>query len=410
MSIFSDDGGFVASTSINLITNTSFETDTTGWGLAATFTRSSADAYDGTYSIKQDTPSDYDNFVTEGPASAGITVAANTRYTLKFWKKVTVNSGNAPRLQLNKTTAFDGEILLQAIAAAANWTLETVNFTTAVGQTELWIRIFNYGGDVDAYYDNFSLSLTVPEAPTTPSITSPSANATGVAVDLTVTSSSFAGGSGTHAHTQYQIATDSGFSTVVYDSGELGAVESVAVSPDLSNSTEYYVRVRYQNSDDLWSSYSAGVHFTTASASQSLIGYTSTANSYGGLINNYIIGSKYTATASGDMVTFKFHLQGSSTVDVGIYSDNAGNPNAKLNHVYGVSGSAGWNSVVFPSTAITQGTAYWLCITTATNVTATGDTDSGNNGFYKAQAQGSMPATMSGQSMFACRLALEGWS
>ena len=90
------------------------------------------------------------------------------------------------------------------------------------------------------------------DAPT--SITSPADDATDVALDATVT---FAAVSG--AEYDLQIASDSGFSTVVLEKFDL-ATNSAALS-GLSNGTEYFARVRNR-----FSGWSATVSFTTVAA------------------------------------------------------------------------------------------------------------------------------------------------
>jgi len=136
----------------NLVANPNFETNTTGWYLDAEFTRSDEDSQTGDYSIKQVSASGYTSMI-----SGEITVTPETEYTLEFYSKITVNSGNPPKLQLNKTASTEGEIEIQDITASADWAKTTVTFTTEAGQTKLWVRILNYDGSVTAFYDSFSL-------------------------------------------------------------------------------------------------------------------------------------------------------------------------------------------------------------------------------------------------------------
>lgn len=150
----------------NLITNFDFETNTTGWQLASDFTRSSDDAQNGSFAIKQVSTSDFANFATE---NAGISVAANSDYTLTFWVKGTVNSGFPPNYQINTTNAFAGPIKSgQVTATGGSWEQKTIKFNTG-SATKIWIRFFNNNGDVAYFYDNFSLTLDASVSlPTTP--------------------------------------------------------------------------------------------------------------------------------------------------------------------------------------------------------------------------------------------------
>lgn len=131
------------------------ETTDTPWYFDTGFSRSNTDAYDGSWSINQNTTTGFPSTISEE-----MTVSESTDYTLTFWKKVTVNSGNPPKLQLNKTGPTSGEIHIEDVTAAASWTQVTVNFTTDAGQTSLWMRIFNNNGDVDAFYDLFVNDVT----------------------------------------------------------------------------------------------------------------------------------------------------------------------------------------------------------------------------------------------------------
>ena len=105
----------------------------------------------------------------------------------------------------------------------------------------------------------------------TPSITSPSDSATDIGETPTITSSAFSvtnGGSDTHASSDWQIASDSGFSTVVVESlDDASNLESWTVpSGNLSTSTTYYVRVRHAGTTYGDSGWSSGVSFTTAAS------------------------------------------------------------------------------------------------------------------------------------------------
>jgi hypothetical protein len=105
--------------------------------------------------------------------------------------------------------------------------------------------------------------------PNTPSFSSPTNGATNVVVNPTLTASSFGlntPSGETHQASQWQIATDSGFSSVVRDSGTSTSYKtSWSGFTALNYSTAYYARVRYQDSTGDWSNWSSAVSFTTAS-------------------------------------------------------------------------------------------------------------------------------------------------
>lgn len=103
----------------------------------------------------------------------------------------------------------------------------------------------------------------------TPTNLTPSTGTTDVVPGQVLTASAFAALYGyTHANSQWQISTSSGFGTTVYDSGTSGsAVTSITTSSGyLSTSTTYYWRVRYKASDGTWSEYSTPFSFVTAAA------------------------------------------------------------------------------------------------------------------------------------------------
>ncbi|HYD65729.1 hypothetical protein [Azospirillum sp.] len=96
---------------------------------------------------------------------------------------------------------------------------------------------------------------------------SPAAGATGVSVTPTLQVSAFfiLGGTDTHVKSQYQIATDAGFTAMVYDSGEVADLTSHAVSmdPDIAGLTLYYWRARHKGAATGWGAWSAPTSFTT---------------------------------------------------------------------------------------------------------------------------------------------------
>jgi hypothetical protein len=102
----------------------------------------------------------------------------------------------------------------------------------------------------------------------TPSITSPSNNATNVNYENpTFTSSVFAtsGGSYNHNSSSWQISTNENFTSTISSSvDDISNKTSWTPSITLSFETSYYVRVRYYNSSLGYSDWSSAVFFTTA--------------------------------------------------------------------------------------------------------------------------------------------------
>lgn len=107
---------------------------------------------------------------------------------------------------------------------------------------------------------------TLNNAPSTPTNTTPGVGVTAVSFTPTLTASSFSDPDtgDTQSASQWQIATDSGFSNIVWDTGTTGpASNTTTVSYSLNIGTTYYWHVRYQDNHSGWSNYSNGTMFIT---------------------------------------------------------------------------------------------------------------------------------------------------
>lgn len=172
---------------------------------------------------------------------------------------------------------------------ASNLTSTTLNATNGTfsgalaGETKLALNTTYYWQvrykDSYGNWSSYSTrtSFTTNAAPATPSISAPSNGATDVSQNPDLTGSAFSDSGDTHKASQWQVASDSGFSNVVWDSGtDTTHKTSTTVNASngtfagalngatkLAGNTQYYVRVRYQDSQDEWSAYSSGISFTT---------------------------------------------------------------------------------------------------------------------------------------------------
>jgi len=157
--------------------------------------------------------------------------------------------------------------------------------TTGAALNTGYVVTVNMGTTSDTW--TVTTTANVPTV-TTPSILTPTNGATNlnpglnIPVGLTVTSSAFASsfGAGTdHVSSDWQLATDAAFTTVVY-SVSASTTQKVSLFIPQANlvvSTTYYVRVRYQSGTAgsgvaTLSSYSAGSSFTTSATFGMLIG------------------------------------------------------------------------------------------------------------------------------------------
>ena len=124
----------------------------------------------------------------------------------------------------------------------------------------------NNGGEYGFKVNNREFRITVVEPHVArPSIVSPVNNATGLGSSVNFTSSAFTVNNGidTHTGSDWELATDSGFTTVVSSvvNGSSNK-ESYTVTGLLPN-TSYYARVRYKGSSMGYSAWSNTVSFVT---------------------------------------------------------------------------------------------------------------------------------------------------
>ncbi len=121
-----------------------------------------------------------------------------------------------------------------------------------------------------------------PPGPATPSITSPVDNAASVATSYTLTSSAFnqIGDASSHVSSDWQIATDPNFITIVKSSMNSVTDKVSWAVTGLSNNTSYFARVRYLASNANYSSWSATTRFTTSAAVNLSVSVPSNVNNF----------------------------------------------------------------------------------------------------------------------------------
>jgi len=142
---------------------------------------------------------------------------------------------------------------------------ETVAVPVGTRTVRLYLRgNQNTGTDPDAYIDDIELHLTV-GGPTTPTVAlDPDSFFVDAVGSLYASDESL-----DHKATQWQISTDAGFVTIVEDTTDTYDPGSPQSPPthtfvDLNASTNYWARVRYQDTDDQWSGW--GTASTTTDA------------------------------------------------------------------------------------------------------------------------------------------------
>ena len=102
-------------------------------------------------------------------------------------------------------------------------------------------------------------------SPNSPTNSLPSNSSVNISLSPTFTASSFSDPDGdSMSASQWQIATDSSFNNIVFDTGTTGpASNSLNISNNLLPNTTYYWHVRYENNP--WSEFSSTSSFTTLS-------------------------------------------------------------------------------------------------------------------------------------------------
>jgi hypothetical protein len=102
----------------------------------------------------------------------------------------------------------------------------------------------------------------------TPSIVSPVSGAANLGPDITFIGSSFgvSGGSDTHEGTDWQLATDAGFTSIVASVTNSASDKTNWTVTELPPATQYYVRTRYKGTGTGYSNWSAVSSFTTKSS------------------------------------------------------------------------------------------------------------------------------------------------
>lgn len=140
----------------NILSNPSFEANSTGWALDANFTRDTSGKYIGSFGVSQSSAGGFANFTTTNDA-VGIAVTPGLDYVISVFYKSTVSSGNPVSYQINSGSAYGTPITSGSFATTAGvWTRKSITFNSGAF-TKVWIRIFNNGGTVTNAYDNFMM-------------------------------------------------------------------------------------------------------------------------------------------------------------------------------------------------------------------------------------------------------------
>jgi hypothetical protein len=210
--------------------------------------------------------------VNVSPASGAIGVALTPTLTASAF--VDSDSGDTLGasqwlISTGSGAAFDTKLVNDS-GVVAGTTSHTMVGNLASTSAHYWkVRYQDSRGGWSAYSAETGFTSTS-AAPNQPVNASPASGATGMARRPQLTASAFADPdvADTHQASQWLVSTGSGATfdaAVVYDSGSVAAATSHTVTATLAANTLYYWKGRYQDSNGMWSVYSAESSFTTTS-------------------------------------------------------------------------------------------------------------------------------------------------
>jgi hypothetical protein len=269
----------------------------------------------------------------------------------------------------------------------ASVTASTTNKTTwtptglSLTQTYYWrVRYNGTTNGTSAFSTAFSIS---PSSVATPTHSTPANAATNQGKNPTLTASAFAtvGASDTHASSDWQLATDSGFVTVVQSQTASTSNKTSWTVADLTVSTTYYWRVRYNGTATGTSQWSTATSFTTAASfGPTTIGEAFGGGFYAGKINDggtqyYLIVAPKSSgeNSSRQWKTANTSTSGTTSVIAGPTNsanmNNASHPAAQFCEGLTIGGFSDW---YMPAKNELEVLYYFLKPTTDANNTSSG--------------------------------------
>lgn len=261
---------------------------------------------DGIYYVSE--WSSVNNFTVEHevPATPVILTPSNGSSRVPINTMVTCSSYVAGEVE-EKHFSSSWEIATNAsfspvVASSINSTTNKVSWTPAGLQanTNYFVRVKHIGslGFESEWSDASQFTTKSAAVSSTPSIVSPSNGATNVNTTTTVTSSSFSSSDSgdTHLSSDWELATDSSFSTKVKTSTGSSADKTSWNLSGLAANVTYYVRVRHNGSESGPTGWSSTSSFSTKAPD--VIGQTSKPNITSPSSGAVDLNTSFTVTAS----------------------------------------------------------------------------------------------------------------
>jgi hypothetical protein len=188
-----------------------------------------------------------------------------TKVTLSGSTQIYVNQSNI--FEITNFNTFSN-YLVSASSGSASITGEQITFIAPSSSQSVILSVF-----CDDVETQFSINV-LPAGVATPTNSSPSNGATGQNGTVVLTSSAFAwyGLSDTHLNSDWQLATDSGFTSIVQSTSADATNKTSWTVSGLSTNQTYYWRVRHRGTNNGVSAWSTGTSFVTKAAFGGLIG------------------------------------------------------------------------------------------------------------------------------------------
>ena len=197
------------------------------------------------------------------PTDGATSVARSPTITTSAYASLYGVTQAATQVQIATDAGFTLLVQDAALGAATNWTSQQL-----AEATEHWARARHQ--DADGVWSGWSAPVrfvTIETVIATPTLISPANGAAGIGEMPILATSAFAitGGAEAHAATDWQIASDAGFTAIIAESLNDTANKTSWTAPagTLATSTTYHARARHHGSGGEASAWSAGAAFTT---------------------------------------------------------------------------------------------------------------------------------------------------
>lgn len=204
--------------------------------------------------------------INTSPASGSTSASVTARLQAGNFAAVgSEDTHKASQWQVATDKAF-ADIIHDTGETMTDLTSHKVPAGTLDDQQKYYFRVRYKGETLGESPYSKPTAFTTQAVPSAPSINAPADSATGVGLTPTITTSGFfIPGGDSHSASQYQVATDSAFDSIVYDSGETSQLTSIDVpsSSRLTPDTGYYVRARHKGATTGWGDWSSATGFRT---------------------------------------------------------------------------------------------------------------------------------------------------